>query len=72
MKIQKEAEEKKQREDQEKIQVDLNKDDAAKKEDLVNSLEVLMVKYTFKSKKSQTMWLRVTQDLSKIIKYVEE
>ena len=45
---------------------------AAKKEGLVKDLEALMIKYTFKSRKNQTMYLGVIQSLSKIIDYIEE
>jgi len=53
-------------------QADLNKGDAAKVKDLILELTGIKSKYTFKSKKYQTIFNGVCQLIDKVIAYVEK
>ncbi len=55
----------------EKIQVELTKDDIAKKADLMADLVVLKSKYTFKSKKNQDMYSGIGDLIDKIVTHME-
>lgn len=53
-------------------QFNLSKDDNLKVDDLVNDLELLKTKYSFKSKKYITKYDQVKNELNKIIKIIKE
>ncbi len=55
-----------------KRQADLNKGDSDKVNDLVKDLSALELKYKFKSKDNQRMFLYVVYLLNKIIAYINE
>jgi len=70
LKAAKEAEEKRLREIEEAKEAELHKGDAAKIVDLINDLQALKTKYTFKSKKNQTLYANVVELITKTITYI--
>ncbi len=71
--IRKEEEEdlRKKREEEEEIQASLNADDEEKTKSLMNDLQQLKSKYTFKSKKNQKMYSDVGLLIDKVIKHIQ-
>lgn len=53
-----------------KIEADLSKGDAAKLQDMLNDLEIIKTKYSFKSKKNQKLYSDVIILIDKIINHV--
>ena len=68
----KDKEAKKERDDKDKIEAELNRGDAYKVRNLIIDLEELAVKYTFDSKKSQDKYLGVIKLLQKVVEYIKE
>lgn len=68
----KDAESLKKKQDQDKIQADLNRDDAAKITDLIDDLDTLMTKYSFESEKNKVKYVGVKNLLLKVILYIKE
>lgn len=69
LRLAKEAEEKRLRDIEEADELELTKGDAAKITDLINDLNVLKTKYTFKSKKHQKLYSEIGQLLDKTINH---
>jgi len=67
--LQKEAEAKAK---EDAIQAELNKGDAAKKKDLIESLEELKTKFEFKSKKNKAIYIGVQVLLDKVVAYIKK
>jgi hypothetical protein len=70
LKAKEEAERKEREEEEARLQAELNKGDSAKVIDLINDLEALKTKYTFKSKKNTTMYSDVGLLIDKVINYI--
>lgn len=70
LQVAKYAEEKRLRDIEEAAELELTKGDAAKVADLINELNVLKTKYTFKSKKHKLIYLSVGELLDKTIIYI--
>lgn len=72
LKVKADAEEKRIKDEEAKIQTDLNKNDAAKVADLIAELKSIGEKYTFKSKVNQAMYLDVRALLYKVIDHINK
>ena len=68
----KEAELKAKKEAEAKIQAELNKNDAAKVQDLIKEFEIIKSKYSFKSSKNKKMYLGTCSLIDKIILYIKK
>lgn len=66
-----EAERKAKQEEEARIQSDLKKGDSEKVKDLINDLKELKTKYSFKSKKYQSIYNGVNELIDKVIKYIQ-
>lgn len=70
LKAKEEAERKAKEEAEAKLQAQLNKGDAAKVQDLINDLQALKHKYSFKSAKNTKMQAGVNALLDKVVNYI--
>ena len=66
------AEEQAKKDEAAKVQLELNKGDEQKVLDLVNDLNALKTKYTFKSKKNNEMMNDVEVLLERIVEHINE
>ena len=64
------ADEKAKQEEEARVQTELSKGDTAKVRDLINDLEQLKSKYTFKSKKNQKMYSDTVMLIDKVINHI--
>jgi colicin import membrane protein len=67
-----EAERKAREEEEARMQAELNKGDSDKVSDLINDLNEIKTKYSFKSKKNQKMYSDVSVLVDKIINYINQ
>lgn len=65
-----EAERKAKLLEEQRIEAELSKGDSEKVQDLINDLEAIKTKYTFKSKKNQEMYSRIQTPIDVIIKSI--
>jgi hypothetical protein len=72
LKAKKDAEEQAKKDEAAKVQLELNKGDEQKVLDLVNDLNALKYKYTFKSKKNNKMMNDVEVLLERIVEHINE
>lgn len=72
LKAKEEAERKAKEEEAARVQAELNKGDAAKVQDLINDLETLKTKYSFKSVKNQKMFKDVSILIDKVINHINK
>lgn len=72
LKAKAEAEKKAKEEEETRIQSELNKGDADKVKDLINDLETLKNKYSFKSKKNQKIYSDVGILIDKVINHIQK
>lgn len=72
LKAKQEAERKAKEEQEAKIQAELNKGDSEKVKDLINDLNQLKSKYSFKSDKNKKMYLDVGILIDKVINHIEK
>lgn len=72
LKAKKDAEEQAKKDEAAKVQLELNKGDEQKVLDLVNDLNALKTKYTFKSKKNNEMMNDVEVLLERIVEHINE
>lgn len=63
---------KKLKEDENRIQAELNKGDEEKVKDLISDFEAPKTKYVFKSKKNQKMYSEVISLIDEIIAHIEK
>lgn len=70
LKAKREAEHKAKEEEAERVQIELNKGDAAKVKDLISDLESLKTKYVFKSAKNTNMYKGVNALIDKIVVFI--
>lgn len=64
--------EKQKREEEERIQSELNKGDSEKVTDLINDLSILKTKYTFKSTKNKKMYSDLSLLVDKLINHIKK
>ncbi len=67
-----EAERKAKAEEEARLQAELNKGDAAKVKDLINDLNALKTKYSFKSAKNQKRYEDVKLLIDKVVNHIEK
>lgn len=72
LKAKEEAELKAKEEEAARVQAELNKGDAAKVQDLINDLEMLKTKYSFKSVKNKKMFQDVSVLIDKVINHINK
>jgi len=65
-----EAERKAREEEKARVEAELSKGDSAKINDLINDLEILKTKYSFKSEKNKKKYADVSELLTKIINHI--
>lgn len=68
----KEAEQKAKADEEKRLQDELNKGDEAKVKDLINDLELLKTKYTFKAVKTQKMYADVGLLIDKVTNHIKK
>jgi hypothetical protein len=57
-------------EEENRFQLELNKGDTAKVNDLITDLELLKTKYTFKSAKNKKMYADVEKLINKVVNHI--
>lgn len=72
LKDQQEAQEKARKEAEAKEQAELSKGDSDKVNDLINDLQALKTKYSFKSAKNKKMYSEVSELLDKIVTHIKK